>query len=781
MVRRLREAAAIFAWAVGLYLLVALLSYSVYDPGWINGTDKLAPKNAGGITGAWIADLLLTLFGYFGFLWPGITIYLGVLFFKSAHPGSKMLSATTVAKTPPSNRAEWGLRGLGFVLTLAMADGLASSHFRRDLLLLPGQAGGLLGDVVGGLLNSIFSPIGGTLFMLALTLIGVTLLTGLSWVRLLEKVGGWTLIGLTRAWNSLFALLARLRQQRVSAQASATKKSIRAASDLAVKHGLGEAAQPKLASKLRIDPPVKTLEVSDRVAREKQVPLFDSPGEGALPPLALLDDPIVKGGGYSTETLEAMSRLVENKLRDFNVEVEVVAVHPGPVITRFELKPAAGVKVSQISNLSKDLARSLSTVSVRVVEVIPGKSVVGLEIPNEIRETVYLSEILRSRAYDDSHSPLTMALGKDISGQPVVADLARMPHLLVAGTTGSGKSVGVNAMLLSLLYKSTPEEVRLILVDPKMLELSIYDGIPHLLSPVVTDMKDAASALMWCVAEMERRYKLMSMVGVRNLAGYNKKVKDAIAAGEPIKDPLYRADQVIDPDQPPPTLTHLSHIVVVIDEWADLMMVVGKKVEELVARLAQKARAAGIHLILATQRPSVDVITGLIKANIPTRIAFQVSARVDSRTILDQQGAEQLLGHGDMLYLPPGTGYPQRVHGAFVADHEVQNVVNFLRQQGAPEYVDLFASSGDDAPGFSEGERSGERGGGGGESDVLFDDAVYFVTKSRRASISSVQRQLRVGYNRAARLVEEMERCGIVGALQPNGSREVLAPPPPED
>ena len=492
----------------------------------------------------------------------------------------------------------------------------------------------------------------------------------------------------------------------------------------------------------------------------------------ALPPLDLLDPPPPRPAGTATAVLESLSRRVESLLKSFGIAVRVVAVEPGPVITRFEIEPAPGVKVSQISNLVKDLARGLSVVSVRVVEVIPGKSVVGLEIPNRQREIVYLREVLESAIYDQSASPLTLALGKDISGQPSMANLAKMPHLLVAGTTGSGKSVAINAMLLSLLYKAPPSEVRLILVDPKMLELSVYEDIPHLLTPVVTDMKEAANALRWCVAEMERRYRLMAALKVRNIAGFNRKVQDALAAGEGLADPFWTADSSEIPGEIA-VLQPLPFIVVVIDELADMMMIVGKKVEELIARLAQKARAAGIHLILATQRPSVDVITGLIKANIPTRIAFQVSSRVDSRTILDQMGAEQLLGHGDMLYLPPGTGLPQRVHGAFVDDHEVNRVVDYLRQTGTPDYIDEVL-----AEPREENESAASDSDGRSESDPLYDEAVRIVTESRRASVSGVQRRLRIGYNRAARLVEEMEAAGVVGSVQPNGSREVLAPPP---
>ncbi|HEY6544801.1 MAG TPA: DNA translocase FtsK, partial [Dokdonella sp.] len=536
---------------------------------------------------------------------------------------------------------------------------------------------------------------------------------------------------------------------------------------------------------IRIEPVVAPIEKSERAQRETQIPLFaGASSDGGLPPLSLLDEPRQQVKGYSGETLEALSRQVELKLKDFRIEAQVVGVFPGPVITRFEMQPAPGIKGSQISTLDKDIARGLSVTSVRVVDVIPGKSVIGLEIPNVNREIVYLSEILRSDRYEAVKSPLALALGKDIGGKPVVVDLAKMPHLLVAGTTGSGKSVAVNAMVLSLLYKSSAQDVRLIMIDPKMLELSVYQGIPHLLAPVVTDMKEAANALRWCVAEMERRYKLMSMVGVRNLGGFNKKVRDAQEAGQPLLDPLFRPD-ASQPSRTAEPLQPLPYIVVIIDEFADMMMIVGKKVEELIARLAQKARAAGVHLILATQRPSVDVITGLIKANIPTRIAFQVSSKIDSRTILDQSGAETLLGHGDMLYLPPGTAAPERVHGAFVDDHEVHKVVEWLRQQGEPDYIEgvleEVQSLGNgkviDDAGLPQDAAESE----GGEDAQLYDRAVAIVTKTRRASISGVQRHLRIGYNRAARLIEQMERDGVVSSPEHNGNRTVLAPPPPAD
>jgi S-DNA-T family DNA segregation ATPase FtsK/SpoIIIE len=516
---------------------------------------------------------------------------------------------------------------------------------------------------------------------------------------------------------------------------------------------------------IRIEPPAYEIPKSARVEREKQVPLFENLPDSLLPPLNLLDEPETNLEVLSTETLEFTSRLIEKKLLDFGVEVKVVAAYPGPVITRFEIEPAVGVKGAQIINLVKDLARALSVVSIRVIETIPGKSLMGLEIPNPTRQIVRLSEILSSEVYASVSSPLTLALGKDIGGNPVVADLQRMPHLLIAGTTGSGKSVGINAMLLSLVYKSPPSQVRLILIDPKMLELSVYEGIPHLLAPVVTDMRQAANALNWCVAEMDRRYKLMNALGVRSMGSLNQKVREATRAKKPILDPLAPDPATAEP------LHEVSLIVVVIDELADLMMVVGKKLEELVARLAQKARAAGIHLILATQRPSVDVITGLIKANIPSRIAFQVSARVDSRTILDQMGAEALLGQGDMLFLPPGTGYPQRVHGAFVADHEVHKVVDYLKKLARPQYLESVL----EGPAPEEAEE-GALEAPDGESDPLYDQAVAIVLKTRRASISLVQRHLRIGYNRAARLIEQMERSGLVSAMQSNGNRDILVP-----
>jgi len=582
--------------------------------------------------------------------------------------------------------------------------------------------------------------------------IGLSLFTGISWIAFLERLGTW----LEGAYGFIQQRLSDWQDRRAGAVAVIEREEI-------VEEGKKKF---EIHAPVRIEPPALQIPKSARVEREKQVPLFEELPDSPLPPIKLLDDSEQAVAVIGTETLEFTSRLIEKKLLDFGVEVKVIAAYPGPVITRYEVEPAIGVKGSQIINLIKDLARALSVISIRVVETIPGKSCMGLEIPNPERQIVRLSEIISSQVYADMSSPLTLALGKDIAGNPIVADLARMPHLLVAGTTGSGKSVAINAMILSLLYKSPPAQCRLLLVDPKMLELSVYEGIPHLLTPVVTDMRQAANALNWCVAEMERRYKMMSGLGVRNMAGFNQKVRDAAKADTPIPNPLTSTL-----DNPDP-LHEMSLIVVVIDELADLMMVVGKKVEELIARLAQKARAAGIHLILATQRPSVDVITGLIKANIPTRIAFQVSARVDSRTILDQMGAEALLGQGDMLYLPPGTGFPQRVHGAFVADNEVHRVVDYLKKLAAPQYVEGVL---EEPEADSEGAMSFEAGATV-ESDPLYDQAVAIVLKTRRASISLVQRHLRIGYNRAARLIEQMERAGMVSAMQTNGNREVLVP-----
>ena len=758
---RVREGLLIAVVALCAYLLISLASYSGADPGWSGTGDGGAVRNLGGPTGAWLADIFFSLVGYLAYLFPLMLAYRAALLFAERQQ-PREFSSTVLS-----------IRILGLVLVMASGTAIAFLNLGATGPL-PQGAGGIAGQAIGSAMLDAFSAFGGRLILVAVFLFGMTIFTDLSWLRLMDRLGALAITGAAQARTRITGLWDDRRDRKER------EKQLEARKQVIDEHVERE--------KKRTPPKIKPLkpppEKSDRAEREKQVPLFDAPVTGELPPLDLLDianhDPDL---GYSPEALEKLSKLLELKLLDFGVTAEVTAVYPGPVITRFEIQPAAGVKVSRISNLAKDLARSLAVISVRVVEVIPGKSVVGIEIPNEHREIVNFREVLSSRAFDQSRSPLTLALGHDISGQPVVADLARMPHLLVAGTTGSGKSVGVNAMLLSLLYKSTPAEVRLILVDPKMLELSVYDGIPHLLTPVITDMKDAANGLRWCVAEMERRYKLMAALGVRNLAGFNRKIADAVKAGTPVVDPLWKPDELsmvpVD-EQIPPNLEELPAIVVVIDEFADMMMIVGKKVEELIARIAQKARAAGIHLILATQRPSVDVITGLIKANIPTRIAFQVSSKVDSRTILDQGGAEQLLGHGDMLYLPPGTGLPNRVHGAFCSDDEVHRVVADWKRRGEPSYIEGLLDEGSSTP-VTANELQSEASEGDDESDALYDEAVHHVTKSRRASISSVQRKLRIGYNRAARLIETMEAAGVVSEMGTNGQREVLAPPPVED
>ena len=734
---------------VAVYLFVTLASHDVRDPGFSSSGGSMV-NNLGGSFGAWISDFLLVVVGYMAWLLP----------FLLAAAGAKLLRE----RSEPVGWPEWGVRLGGALLILLSGCILLEMQPRGRLE----HTGGIIGDLLSGPMIQVMGFTGAILINLAVLLAGITLFTGISWINVVDRVGAWAIDGWAWAGNKL----AEGRDWMAGRRARAEREVVRKA----------DTVKRKKRPEVRIEPRVEDTTTEKAKKKLSQRSLFKNLPSGSLPPLDLLDEPPAQQPGYSTDTLKAMSRQVELKLSDFGIEVEVVAVHPGPVITRFELQPAAGVKGSQISNLSKDLARGLSVISVRVVDVIPGKSVIGLEIPNTKREIVYLREILASEAYEKSSSALTLGLGKNISGRPMVADVARMPHLLVAGTTGSGKSVAVNSMILCLIYKASPDQVRLIMIDPKMLELSVYEGIPHLLAPVVTDMKEAANALRWCVAEMERRYRLMSQLGVRNLAGYNRKVSDAAAKGEPIVDPMVDPS-TLGEDEERPKLEKLPFIVVVVDEFADMMMIVGKKVEELIARLAQKARASGIHLILATQRPSVDVITGLIKANIPTRMAFQVSSRVDSRTILDQQGAENLLGHGDMLYLPPGSGLPERIHGAFVDDHEVHGVVEWLRAQGEPDYLEEVLS---DSQTMADGQQIGATGlpeaAAGDESDELYDKAVAYVLESRRASISGVQRQLRIGYNRAARLIEEMEAQGIVSAPEHNGQREVLAPaPPPRD
>lgn len=755
--RGLRESAVIALAVVAVVVLAALLTYSPNDPGFSFTGQAGRIENAVGPIGAWIADVLFFLFGRPAYLFPAM---LAIACWKLFRSGQKKET---------SSRANTAVRIGGFVLVLVASCGLTTLHW--DPQPLRQTAGGVVGALVGQGLAGGLKFLGATLLLLAAWMAGLSLAFGVSWLTIIDRIGAWT-------WKAID----KLRERSTTARDVAVGRERKQARKEAV---IVEQKKAATRPPPRIDTPAPPVEKSERVEKERQVPLFEAPKANELPPLKLLDDPPAREPAYSDEALEALSRLVEMKLKDFGIEAEVVAVQPGPVVTRFELRPAPGVKASQITSLAKDLARALSVLSVRVVEVIPGKNVMGLEIANEKRETVTLGEILRSKAYDEVHSPLALALGKDIGGQPMVADLARMPHLLIAGTTGSGKSVGINAMVLSLLYKSTAEHVRLIMIDPKMLELSVYEGIPHLLAPVVTDMKEAANALRWCVVEMDRRYALMAALGVRNIAGFNRKVKEANDSGKPIRDPVMTEMASRDPtfDQSTiPNLTPLPYVVVIIDELADLMMIVGKKVEELIARLAQKARASGIHLVLATQRPSVDVITGLIKANIPCRIAFQVSARVDSRTILDQMGAETLLGHGDMLYLPSGTSLPTRVHGAFVSDQEVHRVVDALKTSEPPNYIEEVLSGPKVAiPGISGEEGDVGAGSDDSESDPLYDEAVKIVTKERKPSISYVQRRLKIGYNRAARLLEAMEMSGIVGPLQSNGAREVLAPAPPED
>jgi S-DNA-T family DNA segregation ATPase FtsK/SpoIIIE len=752
--RRLREAGALLLLPLALYLLVCLFSYDARDPSWTNAGEIARAQNFGGTVGAHIADLLRWIFGLVAYCFPLLLLLLGVQVLRQR-------GEQAVHPWEPS------LRLIGFVFFFITAPALMYLNFHEPVL--PQGVGGIIGLWVGhGLLHA-FGGTGAPLLLLAMFLIAVTLATGLSWFQVMD----WTGQGALLLVGWVRGKLRKAPEVMVARQARAEREVVKKT----------DALRQAKREPVRIEAPPEPVAKSERAKRENQIPLFTGASQpGELPPLSLLDTAPPQGPGYSEETLEVLSRQVEFKLKDFKVEAKVVGAYPGPVITRFEMELAAGIRGSQVSSLDKDIARGLSVVSVRVVDVIPGKNVIGLEIPNTHKQIVYLSEILLSDKYDQLKSPLALALGKDIGGKPVVVDLAKMPHLLVAGTTGSGKSVAVNAMVLSLLYKASPKDVRMIMIDPKMLELSVYEGIPHLLAPVVTDMKEAANALRWCVAEMERRYKLMAAVGVRNLGGFNKKVKDAEASGQPLLDPLFRPNPEM-PNLAAEPLEPLPYIVIIIDEFADMMMIVGKKVEELIARLAQKARAAGVHLILATQRPSVDVITGLIKANIPTRIAFQVSSKIDSRTILDQSGAEALLGHGDMLYLPPGTATPERVHGAFVDDHEVHHVVAWLKSQGAPQYIEGVL---EEVQSTSDGKfinDSGlpQDGEEGGDADTqLYDKAVAIVTQTRRASISGVQRHLRIGYNRAARLVEQMEQDGVVSAPQHNGNREVLAPPPPK-
>ena len=738
LLRLLREARAIAVIAAALFLAAMLMTHNLQDAGFFTSGSGEPPSNMVGNLGAWVSDLLLGLLGYSS--WWAVVLAIGYSVRVFRHLDKVPLT---------SKRHVWIALG-GFVLLLLSSSALESIRL-WGLSGLPHGAGGIIGQGLGNGFQKLLGFTGGTLALLISMGIGFSLYTGVSWVRMLEWVGE----ALERATWGVVAYIQRKRDEKIGQAALHQREEMVAE----------EKKKLEIAKPIKIEPVVTEVPKSPRIEAEKQTPLFKDLPDSPLPPLHLLDEATEAAEPVGKEALEFTSLMIERKLKEFGVEVKVVSASPGPVITRYEIEPSIGVKGSQIVNLSKDLARTLSVVSIRVVEAIPGKHTMGLEIPNPSRQTVKLSEILGSKAYHDMASPLTVALGKDIAGNPVVADLGKMPHLLVAGTTGSGKSVGINAMILSLVYKAGPDAVRLIMVDPKMLELSVYEGIPHLLAPVVTDMRQAAAALNWCVAEMDRRYKLMSALGVRNLAGYNQKIRDAKKSGLTLNHPFS-----LTPDNPEP-LEPMPMIVVVIDELADMMMVVGKKVEELIARLAQKARAAGIHLILATQRPSVDVITGLIKANIPTRIAFQVSSKIDSRTILDQQGAEALLGQGDMLYLPPGSGLPNRVHGAFVSDGEVHRVVEYLKGLGTPDYIEGILESPEES--FEGG---GVEGGVDAEADPLYDEAVAIVLKTRRASISAVQRHLRIGYNRAARMIEAMEKAGLVSAMQPNGNREVIAP-----
>jgi len=811
-VQRLLEVGLIVFSGFGLFLLLALLSFDPADPSWSQTGYQTSIHNYAGPIGAWLADLLLFSFGWIAYLIPFLVALSGYLLFKRFHD---LMSLDYLIL---------GLRIIGLVLTLLTATAISSMNF-NDIFYF--SSGGVIGDVVSGALLPYFNFIGTILLLLCGFATGLTLMTGISWLTVADALGA----ACYSAAQFVMSVPQRLKERSKDdydpfAQSPDEDSPVKTTyvTEEPVLAAPKPRQTPKLGKPVADSLPISPLDEKtqakayysvDTLADENlSFSAIDEPDSGdweetlhqldlpsesevetvlsavtddeddseevshqmeELPSLALLDRPDKAVNPIDPADLERVSRLVEAKLLDFNVEAKVVGVHPGPVVTRFELDLAPGVKVSKITGLSKDLARSLSAISVRVVEVIPGKSYIGLELPNQHREIVRLSEVIGDEIFDNSKSPLTMVLGKDIAGKSVVADLAKMPHLLVAGTTGSGKSVGVNVMICSLLYKSTPDDVRFLMIDPKMLELSIYEGIPHLLTEVVTDMKDAANGLRWCVGEMERRYKLMSALGVRNLKGYNAKIKEAIADGSPIKDPLWRPSD--DMRTEAPLLEKLPSIVVVIDEFADMMMIVGKKVEELIARIAQKARAAGIHLILATQRPSVDVITGLIKANIPTRIAFQVSSKIDSRTILDQQGAESLLGQGDMLYLPPGSGVPTRVHGAFVDDHEVHAVVADWKKRGKPNYIPDILSGETTEENLLPGETiEGEDG----EADPLYDQAVAFVTETRRASVSGVQRKFRIGYNRAARLVEQMEHSGIVTGPGHNGNREVMAPAPPK-
>ena len=750
-----------FGLVLGLLLLVfwllALLSYSAQDSAWSTSGLGGPVRNRAGQLGAWLADGSYFLLG-FSVWWcvaVGLRLWLSGLarWLRGRDPAAVEAPEQGPQGSPMAQRLSFGL---GLLLLLYGSVSLEWVRLHSLEPRLPGHGGGILGYWLGPMSVHWLGYVGSALVGIVLALVGAALVFGFSWGRVAEQLGAWLM-----SWVE-----ARREKLELAQDIALGQQAVRERDDVVIEERQ-ENELAHVAAPMVIEPVLVELPKSERVAKERQKPLFTELPDSRLPQVDLLDGAQVRQETVAPEMLEMTSRMIEKKLKDFGVEVRVVLAQPGPVITRYEIEPATGVKGSQIVGLAKDLARSLSLVSIRVVETIPGKNYMALELPNAKRQSIKLSEILGSAVYNEGKSMLTMGLGKDIIGNPIVADLAKMPHVLVAGTTGSGKSVGINAMILSLLYKAEARDVRLLMIDPKMLEMSVYEGIPHLLAPVVTDMKQAAHGLTWCVAEMERRYKLLSKMGVRNLAGYNTKIDDAKARGEHIGNPFS-----LTPEAPEP-LDRLPHIVVVIDELADLMMVVGKKIEELIARLAQKARAAGIHLILATQRPSVDVITGLIKANIPTRIAFQVSSKIDSRTILDQMGAEALLGMGDMLYMPSGTGLPIRVHGAFVSDEEVHRVVSYLKSQGEPNYIEGVLEGGTVD---GEGDALGEGGTGGGEKDPMYDQAVEVVLKNRKASISLVQRHLKIGYNRAARLVEDMENAGLVSSMSSSGQRDILVP-----
>jgi len=735
--RVIREASWFTLLFIGLYITLALVSYSGSDPSFSHSIDVGENiNNLAGITGAYFSDFFLNIFGLSAWWLVFLSIYSIFLIYPRIENENYQIKHLLI------------IHYLGFFLLLLSSSTFEAGYMIDFAVLLPSEQGGIIGNIIYQFLAQAMGYIGTLVFLVISFAIGFSLFTGWSWITISESIGNFICNLCTSIINKYDNWQDRREGRKFEQERSSFVDSER--------------------KKLENRTPVKILDIklpdkeSVRVKKEKQTSLFGD-SDSILPPLHLLDQPKKEASVQSPETIEFISRLIEKKLLDFGIEAKVISAQPGPVITRYEFEPAAGVKGSQVINLAKDLARALSVSSVRVVETIPGKTCMGLEIPNPDRQIVYLSEIVSSKTFADTSALLSVALGKDIAGKPEIADISRMPHILIAGTTGSGKSVAINALVLSLLYKATSDKVKMILIDPKMLELSVYEGIPHLLSPVVTDMRQASNALNWCVSEMERRYKLMSEFGVRNLAGFNQKIKESSEKGTPLTNPFS-----LDPDNPE-VLEELPLIVIVIDELADLMMTMGKKIEALIARLAQKARASGIHLVLATQRPSVDVITGLIKANIPVRIGFQVSSKIDSRTILDQMGAETLLGKGDMLYMPPGTGYPDRIHGAFVSDQEVHKVVNFLKSKGEPEYIEEILNPNEGVDNIL-GESSPS-----GEKDPLYDEAVEIVLKSKKASISYVQRNLRIGYNRAARIIEDMEKAGLVSPMQSNGNREIIA------